>query len=191
MNRRLIRSFLLLLTCACVSFAASALAEQTADGINYEISEGTATVVSYIGAGVDVVIPPSLGSAPVTAIADCAFKNNDNIETVSMPDTLQTIGSEAFRDCDNLKSADIPSSVTSIGVRAFFYCKSLMKAEVPAGVETLEERVFYYCTSMTEVTLHEGLKVIKTGALQSCSSLSSIDIPSTVQEMYAYASRWP
>ena len=47
------------------------------------------------------------------------------LTSVTLPDTLQTIGSSTFMECTSLTSITIPSSVTMIDSCAFDYCESL------------------------------------------------------------------
>ena len=74
------------------------------DGIYYNISGTTATVTSgekeYSG---DIVIPESI-----------TFENSKY--------NVTRIGNSAFEKCSSLTSVTIPNSVTSIGEGAFSYC---------------------------------------------------------------------
>lgn len=47
------------------------------------------------------------------------------LTSVTLPDTLQTIGDSAFMECSSLTSITIPSSVTMIESCAFDYCEAL------------------------------------------------------------------
>lgn len=66
---------------------------------------------------------PSDGS--VTRIGDYAFAGLE-IETMTIPNTVTSIGAMAFGGCVNLEEIIIPSSVTSIGENAFYFCKHLI-----------------------------------------------------------------
>ena len=50
-----------------------------------------------------------------------------------------------------MTSVTIPDSVTSIGVYAFFACTSLKNVIIGNGVTSIEECAFWYCTSLKEV----------------------------------------
>ena len=47
------------------------------------------------------------------------------LTSVTLPDTLQTIGDSAFMECTSLTSITIPNSVTMIESCAFDYCEAL------------------------------------------------------------------
>lgn len=53
------------------------------------------------------------------SIADNAFENHTNLNTLFIPNTVNRIGSYAFNGCSNLINVTIPSTVTYIGKDAF------------------------------------------------------------------------
>ena len=90
----------------------------------YKIENGTATITKYKGSQTAVIVPASIDGYTVKSIGDDAFKGT-SIVSVSLPDTLVSIGWFAFSDCSSLKSAIIPKTVTEIGYEAFSNCKRL------------------------------------------------------------------
>lgn len=61
----------------------------------------------------------------VTSVAANAFKNNNKLVEVTIPNTVKTIGANAFYGCTKLKNVKLGSGVTKIGSRAFYNCKKL------------------------------------------------------------------
>ena len=59
--------------------------------------------------------------AGTLTIAD-AFSGCKKLSSVTIPDSVTSIGNQAFFDCRKLISITIPDSVTSIGIQAFSYC---------------------------------------------------------------------
>jgi len=86
----------------------------------------------------------------VTTISDWAFSCGD-MTSVTIPDSVTTIGHEAFSYCYSLTSVSIGNGVTAIGVNAFLYCNSLTSVTIPDSVTTIRERAFDGCTSLTDV----------------------------------------
>ena len=90
----------------------------------------------------NVIIEPE-----VTTIGDYAF-DGSAIESISIPNTVTSIGLYAFKDCKQLETVTIPDSVTNITKYAFTRCNSLWFVMMPSTVTTIGERVFSECTSM-------------------------------------------
>ncbi|GHT49816.1 hypothetical protein FACS189440_16160 [Bacteroidia bacterium] len=92
----------------------------------YEIDEND-VLVGYYGTGGDVVIPDTLG---IITIGGSAFRNNINITSIVIPESVISIGEVAFAQCYGLTSITIPEGVTNIGEWAFSYCTDLTSIEV-------------------------------------------------------------
>ena len=84
-----------------------------------------------------VTIPDS-----VTSIGDYAFYGCSSLTTVTIPDSVTSIGKYAFEDCTSLTSITIPESVTSIGDYAFYDCSSL--TSVYCRAVTPPTVIYYY-----------------------------------------------
>ena len=95
----------------------------------YWIYNEETTISGYNGSGGNITIPSTLGGYPVTKIFDSAFENC-RITSVTIPDSITTIGDSAFYSCRSLTSITIPDSVTTIGDSAFWGCTSLNKLNI-------------------------------------------------------------
>ena len=104
-----------------------------------------------------------LVKATSTSIASCEINENCKI-----------IYKDAFRYCDSLTSITIPDSVTSIGIQAFYYCDSLTSVTIGNGVTTIGERAFQGCTSLTSITIPDSVTIIGHLAFAGCTSLTSV-----------------
>lgn len=72
----------------------------------------------------------------VTHIGESAFAYISGINSVFLPNSLQSVGAKAFA-YTNITSVTVPENVTSIGVRAFWGCKKLSFAILPESLETI------------------------------------------------------
>ena len=79
-----------------------------------------------------------------------------------------------------MTSVTIPNSVTSIGSSAFAWCSSLTSVTIPNSVTSIGEWAFYDCSSLTSVTIGNSVTSIGEKAFYECSSLTSIEIPNSV-----------
>src|SRR6266849_1707406 len=109
---------LVLLTLACLLVAAPATAQ-----VNYAVSGSTAYVAYSPNASGDVVIASTFNGYPVTSIGDNAFIGT-GLTSVTIPNSVTSIGIGSFSGCTGLTSIIIPNSVTSIGHGAFWFCPS-------------------------------------------------------------------
>src|SRR6266446_4190095 len=96
---------------------------------NYTTNNGAITITAYTGPGGVVTIPDTINGLPVTSIGDLAFYgafyNNSSLASVTIPDSVTSIGLYAFTDCLSLTNVVIPASIVSIGGYAFYLCTSL------------------------------------------------------------------
>ena len=110
----------------------------------------------------------------VTSIGGYAFDGCDSLKNIIIPDSVTSIGDNAFRGCYNLTSVTIPNSVTSIGKRAFYHCSGLSSVTIPNSVTSIGETAFWYCTKLSSVTIGSGVTSIGVRAFDECPSLSTI-----------------
>ena len=148
------------------AFAADVVAEGTCGGNLTWIldSEGTLTI-SGTGAMTDY----SYGSkAPW-------FNSRWSIKSVTIGNSVTSIGDYAFYDCDGLTSVTIGNSVTSIGDYAFFDCDGLTKVTIPDSVISIGYSAFSYCRSLTSVTIPDSVTSIGDYAFSNCTGLTEIN----------------
>ena len=86
----------------------------------------------------------------------------------------------SFERCSGLTSVTIPNSVTSIGSSAFSGCIGLTSVTIPNSVTSIGDYVFYNCIGLTSVTIPNSVDSIGHGAFWGCSSLTSVTIPNSV-----------
>lgn len=115
----------------------------------------------------------------ITTICDSAFYHCDNLQSVTIPNTVTSIDYEAFYSTA-LQSVEIPNSVTNIGSSAFASCKSLQSVELPNEIEMLAYYLFSGCTALQSVEIPSSVTRIGTASFANCSGLTSVAIPNTV-----------
>ena len=91
---------------------------------DYVIHDGKAGLTKYKGAATEIVIPATIDGYPVIRFVEI-FKGNTSIQSVVIPDSVESIGGYAFYGCSSLTSIVIPDSVESIGYQAFYNCSKL------------------------------------------------------------------
>lgn len=135
------------------------------DNANWEYNANTGTLTLY-GSG---------------AVSSVEWKDQiQNINSIIVEDGITTLPTGAFQGCTALTSVTLPESLTSMGYYPFSSCTSLNSITIPNGVTNLEDNTFLNCSALSSVTLPHGLTQIGYQAFYGCSSLKSITIPSNV-----------
>lgn len=112
------------------------------------------------------------------------------IDSLVLPDTVQSIGTYAFARC-KITEIVLPASLETIGSNAFNSCSQLKKAIVLGPV--LGEYVFNQCSSLSELVLteniEEGKKDAINGAASSFTTYYTGSDPSVITTLFGGTSR--
>ena len=100
-------------------------------------------------------VPARAGGLPVRAIAPHAFAGASHLRTVSLPDSIVTIGNFAFHNCGALREISLYDSVTDYGDGVIRQCTSLsgIRLTMRAGYYTLLARMLSDCDNTLTVSL--------------------------------------
>ena len=102
------------------------------------------------------------------------------LNTIVIPNSVTSIGTNAFSFCRGLTKVSIPNSVKTIEFRAFEGCTGLKTVTIGNSVTTIGESAFYSCTSLTEVSIPNSVTSIGSGAFEDCSGLKTVTIGNSV-----------
>lgn len=157
------------------------------DGLIYRVNDDgkTVTLVSW-GTGIEanVLVASVYDGMPVTAIEDGAL-DSAPCKTVTIPDSVTSIGIGAFKNCQTLEAISIPASVTDIGANTFEGCVSLKSIGIPSSISVIPTGMFTNCEKLSLVRIKSSLKRIVMGAFIGCSKLEGIDFDGTETEWNA------
>lgn len=110
------------------------------------------------------------------AIAENAVSGWDYLKSVTLPDTLKTIGDLGFAHCELLEQISLPEGLTSIGAKAFYNCASIEQFNLPDSVESIGNYAFGKCASLETVSLSKSLSTVGNWVFASCNSLINLTI---------------
>ena len=169
--------------------------------IGREVFRNCSSLKSIIWNAKDYV--DAVYASPFSDIASqiTSFTFGDNIEcipaflcdgmqkltSITIPNTVVTMGDCVFRGCSSLNTVTIGNAVKNIGNRAFYTCKSLTSIVIPNSVITIEDGAFWGCTALSSAVVGNSVERIGEYAFNGCSSLSSIIISNSVKEIGARA----
>ncbi|MCD8015850.1 MAG: leucine-rich repeat domain-containing protein, partial [Lachnospiraceae bacterium] len=123
-------------------------------------------------------------------VVEGAYKwcwNCENIESVSIADSVCSIGNSAFYSCSGITELTLSDNVVNIGAYAFYGLYQLTELVVPGNLQQIEEGAFYSCSGLEKVTIKEGVTYIGSSAFAFCTSLTELVLPESVTEIGEYA----
>ncbi len=96
--------------------------------------------------------------------------------SVSVPDTVKTIGAEAFSQNADVGTVHVGKNTEEILSSAFAGCKYLTSVTIPDNVISIGDYVFSGCDYLSKVKIGENVEEIGTGVFAGCHYLASIDL---------------
>ena len=103
----------------------------------------------------------------VTSIGEQAFWTNNNIKSVSIPESVTDIGVAAFENCDGLTAVQLPEGLIRISRKLFHNCSQLESVVIPSSIRSIDEQAFADCRSLASLTLPADLNYIGRYAFQN------------------------
>lgn len=159
-----------------------------------KLEDGTLEITSYKGGHSEVIVPDKIGKATVASIGDRAFTGNHyaanrtseeicefrktNIIKITLPETINNIGSGAFLSCEALKEVNVPSGVITIKSNTFTNAAADV-IELPETVESLADYAFS-AAHLKKIRLPQNLAEIGKGAFQKCD-FERMEIPRKIK----------
>ena len=155
----------------------------------------------------DIIIPETVvfneRTYRVTSIGEKAFAGSFSLKSVTIPDSVTSIGDEAFNDCKSLTTKVVIGEKIIDGIKYLLYCnrtaKVIQKSTrykgdiiIPETVEfkgvtyrvtSIGKRAFENCEKLTSVTIPDSVKSIGKHAFDWCFELASIAIPDSVSSI--------
>lgn len=116
----------------------------------------------------------------ITSVGDLAFYGLSNLNVVSLPSTVRTLGDLAFADCIKLVHIAI-SGVEEIGWGCFYGCSSLVNLILPDGLRSIGDQAFYFCISLAGITVPESTVEFGAMVFTYCENLVYVKIKSPIK----------
>ena len=119
-----------------------------------------------------VIIGDAVKSIPAYFLSRCS-----GVKSVTIPESVTSIGKSAFAGCSGLTS--VPSSVTSIEESAFDGCEQLTQLELPS-IKTIAPYAFANRIRLSKAMFGQNLEQIGDSAFVNCGKLIRITCYATI-----------
>ncbi len=145
--------------------------------------DGKSYIVTGIGeeTNLDLEIPAAYNELPVTGIGDKVFEGCAELKSVSIPDSVLSLGMYAFSGCSALKSVTLGenSKLEIIDYAAFSGCSELTSISIPNSLTKLGDSAFSGCTGLTSIIIPNSTTSIGNWAFYFCRGLTSVTFENT------------
>lgn len=182
------KKYILLIMLSCMSlFHAAAQETITVNNIKYYIDNGEATIaVQDETLSGDIIIPESIThegrSYTVVRATNGAFQNTD-ITSISLPNSITSLGNNCFQYCDNLISVKLPDNITSLGDYVFMSCSKLSSIKLPDTLTSLGEFCFGHCDDLITLILPNSITTLGLGCFTDCKNIKAITLPTNITSL--------
>jgi len=119
------------------------------------------------------IVSVTMGDS-VKTIGEFAFAYSGRLCNVEFSKSLLMIDKFAFTGCESLPSVILPDSVERIGLNAFESCYGINTVRLGDSLTYLGEYAFFGCTQMRMLYLPDSLPELPVGAFQECSALELV-----------------
>ena len=197
---------------AVTAFAADTSTEQEASYKGYKyayrVDDGNATITKFLGpdastkstGSYNIEIPTELNDIRVTGLGDYSFAvdaDSDagypgnslcrNIHSVTIPESVTSIGKYAFARCSSLTSLKLGENIKTIGDHAFYYCIKLESVTIPQSVTFMGDRAFTGCAQLNSLTINDAAISIGDWTFDECYKLTTLSLGEKIKTIGDYA----
>lgn len=142
----------------------------------------------------------------VTAIGNNAMYHTVNMEVITIPSSILSIGQSAIDGCSQLETVNLNSNaivsktytatnnfstifgsqvqtynlgdaITAIGDYAFYNCGNATTLNIPDGVTTIGNNSFAGCSGVTSLVIPESVTSIGNDAFRECTGVETLTLP--------------
>lgn len=141
------------------------------DGVEYQVKSVDQGAFQYKQI-LSITLPLS-----VNYIGSNAFNGCTELTSITGCMEVLEIGEWAFAGCSELKQFLLPSNLTFISNHTFYNCINLTSIDLPGSIKWIGEAAFYNCKKMRSVYMCKEVEEIKEDAFRECNSLTEVNIP--------------
>ena len=109
----------------------------------------------------------------ITTIEDYAFNECYELQSITFPESVITIGSGLCKGDTSLRSVYFKGSIDTISESACWGC-GLLEVALPEGVRTIDGSAFRENYDLENITMPISLKTVELNAFMSCDSIKDV-----------------
>lgn len=139
----------------------------------------------------DLLLPDVIDGVPVVCVAASAFEYNEDIVSVSLPDSVVQLGNFCFANCPNLRSLRLGRNIGPQSAGLINYSPNVdflavdpenpvLHSDGNCVIETASKTMILGCRN--SVIPDDGsVRILNCYSFQNCSGLKAITVPSPVE----------
>ena len=163
-------------------------------GYGYEADLAARAVLGFVGENVE--IPSTLDGYTVTAIGGWAFNGLTDLKSVSIPNSITSVGVGLFAGCKNLETVTVEEGNTVYDSRGG--CNAIMETAsdklvvgcmgtvIPASTKKIGTMAFAKLP-INEAIIPDGVETIEEYAYVCCDKLEKVTLASSIAQIGAFA----
>ncbi len=177
----------------------------------YTIADNSVTITGLTEENknlTQIEIPEQIEGKNVIAIGATAFKDYQTLQSVTMPDTVTSLGNDVFAGTTSLSEIKLSNNLQTVGDYAF-RLSGIRNITFPPSLKNMGEMVISFskieevifegkdctfargalrnATNLKRVTLPSELTVLANTLFYQCTALTTVTIPNTVTEIKEFA----
>ena len=122
-------------------------------------------------------------------ITGCKFYGCSSLTSITLPNSVKSIGDGVFYGCSSLTNITIPNLVTYIGTQAFYGCTGLTSISIPNSVTSIEDDAFYLFSSLTSIYVKATTPPSLDHSFSDYRNIT-LYVPRGTLEAYKNANEW-
>lgn len=167
----------------------------------YEIADGKATLLQYVGSDTAVVVPSKINGYPVRKVGYACFLENQSIETLAISEGIEEIEANFVQNCNNLKSIHVPATAKLITSYAHYGISGFVSGCAALEIIDVADGNPYFCVlenilydeNMTQILCYpaqirnsvyrmpEGIVTIPSDAFAGNLYLQEVILPDSIK----------
>ena len=141
--------------------------------------------------GID--IPEQINGVAITGIAEDAFKDCSQVESINISGNISSISGNPFKYCSKLKQITVDPDNSTYDSRD--NCNAVIEKSsnklvagisgtvIPDSVEIIGESAFEGCIDISSITIPDSVTDIEKAAFKDCRNLTGIQLPETLKSV--------